>query len=503
MSKVIFISIDAAEPSLVQQWLSDGDLPAIQSILDQGGSRQIGYPDDLVIHPWSNFYTGGNPGLHGVYHYLLWNPSEMKSERYNLGKIGVEPWWRVAAKNLDVIAIDMPMIHRSKNSKAKEVIGWATHETFEPFFTNPPELKSELEKHLGKSMQISERYGLHSEKELLSVREEMFRMIEHTSEMTQYLITEKPWDLFLVAFHSIHLGGHKFWNLNGLREQPSERNRKLFTKTLKEIYQSVDAKIGSILEKVPPDTTIIIGSFHGMGASSSRVPILPDLISRIVSKEHGSAQSKPALGVLSNLRNIIPLPLRHILKKNLPFGLQDRMTSYWRLGGVDWSQTPAFALLSDFDGYVRINLEGREKLGIVSAGSEYNKWMNIVTEGIMSFADKDTGEPIVSRVIRRDTLDLTGPNTDNLPDLFIQWSDTPCAGHRAVISSLYGEIGWHTPRKNPDGRSGNHLRKGILISNKKITAPVESEIAVQDVSATLLAISDLPLPDHMTGKSFH
>ena len=215
MEKVLFISIDAAEPSLIKQMLADGDLPALQSIIDQGDSRQVGYPNDLVIHPWSNFYTGGNPGLHGVYHYLIWNSSEMRSERYSLDKLGLVPWWRTAANDLKVIAIDLPMVPKDQDSKALEVIGWATHETLEPFFTNPPELKAELKNKLGSHMVVSERYGLHTETELLAVREEMFRMIEHTSKLTRYMLDTKSWDLLMVAFHSMHLGGHKFWDLNG------------------------------------------------------------------------------------------------------------------------------------------------------------------------------------------------------------------------------------------------------------------------------------------------
>ena len=502
MEKVLFIGIDAAEPSLIKQWLAEGNLPAIQSILEKGNSRLVGYPDDLVIHPWSNFYTGGNPGLHGVYHYLIWDHSEMQSERYSLKKLGLEPWWRIAAKDLDVIAIDLPMIHRDEDSKALEVIGWATHETLEPFFTNPPELKVELSKNLGSHMLVAERYGLHSEKELLAVRDEMFEMIKHTLELTSYMMESKPWDLLMVVFHSIHLGGHKFWNLNGLKEPPSAKNRGIFNATLKEIYQAVDNAIGSLVKNVPPDTTIIISSFHGMGASSSRVPILTDLVSSVVAGEIGSPDANTSPGALSRLRRLIPLPIRHALKKSLPFDLQDRLTSFWRLGGTDWSKTPAFALVSDFDGFVRINLEGRERDGIVSPGEEYEKWMKTLTEGMLSFADKDTGEPIVSRVVRRDALDLTGPNIKKLPDLFIQWSDTPCSQHRVVTSQSYGEIDWPTPGKNPDGRSGNHLRKGIIISNRGFNSDPKSEVSVQDVSASLLSLLGLRRPDEVIGKPF-
>ena len=41
------------------------------------------------------------------------------------------------------------------------------------------------------------------------------------------------------------------------------------------------------------------------------------------------------------------------------------MTAYWRMGKIDWSATKVFNLVADLQGYIRINLKGREVEGIV------------------------------------------------------------------------------------------------------------------------------------------
>ena len=37
----------------------------------------------------------------------------------------------------------------------------------------------------------------------------------------------------------------------------------------------------------------------------------------------------------------------------------------WAAGGIDWARTKAFTLRADLQGYIRINLAGREGRGLV------------------------------------------------------------------------------------------------------------------------------------------
>lgn len=505
MEKVIFIGLDAAEPKLIQEWMADGSLHNLNKLRERGQLRLVGHPNDVVIHPWSSFYTGQSPGVHGVYNYIVWDPTEMRSKRLNWEKLNLSPFWRNFPPNGPrVVAIDMPMVNQPNQCQGVEVIGWAIHEILEPFYTCPPNLKNEIRRQFGPNMVVGEKFGIHSGIELLKIREQLIQMIRHVSNLALYLIETQEWDLFLMAFLSCHLGGHKLWDLTGTDSDLEPPLKNEILTSLKTLYQLCDQEIGKIIQKAPEDCTFLVGSWHGMGPNTSRAVILPDLISMIVHSDKKDKGNSQRPGVLARVREFIPLNFRDYVKRRLPIQLKDRLTSFWRMGGIDWEQTPAFALVSDFDGYVRINLKGREAKGIVAPGDEYEYWMNNITQGLLSFVDKDTQKQIIRRVIRRDQLDLAGPRTELFPDLFIKWSIDPAACHRVIESPLYGEIPWPTPGKNPDGRGGNHLTKGLMIaSGSRFPARTteREEIIPQDITATIYDLLDLDIPGNFVGES--
>lgn len=506
MEKVIFIGLDAAEPKLVEEWMADGSLPNMKKLFDRGQIRTVGHPEDVVIHPWSNFYTGQNPGVHGVYHYIVWDPIEMRSKRFNFGELNLSPFWRNFPKNGPrVVAIDMPMANRPNGCHGVEVHGWATHEVLEPIFTCPPGLIKEIREQLGTNLKIEERSGIHSGQEIIKVREELIQTITHATNLSLYLMETQEWDLLLMAFLGLHLGGHKLWDLSGIDSDLEPDVRSKVLTSLKSLYQLCDQGIGRIIQKAPKNCTLLVGSFHGMGPSTSRSVILPQLISKIVHSEKNDLDKSQQPRFLSTIRDLIPLDVRHFIKKNLPYKLKDWLTSFWRLGGINWDQTPVFALVSDYDGYVRINLKGREAKGIVSPGDEYEYWVNKIVEGLSSFLDQDTQKSIIGSIIRRDDLDLVGPHTELFPDLFVIWSSNPAAEHRVIESQIYGDIPWPTPGKNPDGRSGNHLPKGFLISSGSGFLPKDrerKEITPQDVTVTIYDLFNLDIPEIFVGRSF-
>jgi predicted AlkP superfamily phosphohydrolase/phosphomutase len=154
---------------------------------------------------------------------------------------------------------------------------------------------------------------------------------------------------------------------------------------------------------------------------------------------------------------------------------------------------------------LRINLKGRESKGIVKPGDEFNYWMEKASTGLKTFLDRDTGDPLVKDVLRRNDLGLTGSHLDCFPDLVVQWQHTPACKHREIVSSRYGSIPWPTPGKNPEGRTGNHRSQGFLIANGESFAPGASlgNIDIVDIAPTILALMGISIMDGMEGKVIH
>jgi predicted AlkP superfamily phosphohydrolase/phosphomutase len=231
-----------------------------------------------------------------------------------------------------------------------------------------------------------------------------------------------------------------------------------------------------------------------MRTNYSRTSVFPQMLRLITDGQPSSP------GLLKRLRERIPQRWRHAVKSRLPFAARRRLTSYWRMSDHNWATTRAFALLSDTEGWVRINLKGREALGIVEPGEEYDALCGRIEEGMRSFVDADTGQPAVRDVIRPQTL-FKGERVLELPDLVVLWSHTPAASHRALVSPKYGTVAWPTPGRNPEGRSGNHGPQGMLIAG----GPGVQRGAIEggnilDLAPTLLQLLGQPVPQQMEGK---
>jgi len=146
--------------------------------------------------------------------------------------------------------------------------------------------------------------------------------------------------------------------------------------------------------------------------------------------------------------------------------MQDRLTSRFFMGEVDWATAKVFPVIADLHGYLRINLRGRESPGVVEPGAEYDRLCETLAEGLMTFVDADTQQPVVSDVRRCDELFGDGTHLHELPDLIVRWAPSDAATHRAIASPRHGSIAWPDPGSNPDGRSGNHRPEGFLLAER-------------------------------------
>ena len=312
------------------------------------------------------------------------------------------------------------------------------------------------------------------------------------SKIALDLLQTEPWDFALVSLTAPHQSGHQLWSDTSLADIPSGESP---TQTaLQDIYAKCDDAVGRLIDAVPEDTTVMVTALHGMETNTNRGELLPQMLRMILA---GPQRTNP----LETLRALVPSRWRHAVKRRLPRAWQDLLTSYWRTSGLDWSTTKAFAFLPDLQGYVRINLAGREAKGIVQPGPEYDALCAQIIDGVRQFVDADTGDPIIRRIERMDHLFPNHEPLDRLPDIAIEWASTPCAAHRQ-LTSPFGTLDWPTPGRNLDGRSGNHRGRGFVLAR---TPNGESarKLAVADImdlAPTLYALLGTDSPPHMKGK---
>jgi predicted AlkP superfamily phosphohydrolase/phosphomutase len=502
---VLMIGIDAAEVSLIQKWMDEGALPNLQSLRSRGAwCRLASTAQWLVGSPWPSFYTGTMPSDHGMYHYLIWRPDRMAHERPSPRWMPLEPFWRrIAQAGQHVVAVDIPLAYAPQPYPGIEISGWATHETLEPPASHPPDLMDWVSRRFGRPPFDNEEAHLLPAARLIEVRDQCVNTARLVGELGVALMQEKPWDLFMICFASTHRGGHQLWDRTSMSGPASDEQARALDGALKEVYVACDSAIGALLEEAGSGATVLVYSLHGMGPNASRSDLLREMLSRVLAADGGSGRPSSRWRPLDYLRALVPIEARSWIKNRLPMALQDRLTLFWRTGGIDWSRTRAFAAFCDLDGYVRINLRGREAAGIVEPGEEYERLCSRICEGLATFVDAETGAPLVDGIMRIDQLYPAGRMRAHLPDLMIRWSASPAAAHRRVVSSTYGAIDWPTPGHHPQGRSGNHWPDGFLLAAGPNVSPGATldRAHILDLAPTVFELMGLPVPAGMHGAS--
>jgi hypothetical protein len=154
-----------------------------------------------------------------------------------------------------------------------------------------------------------------------------------------------------------------------------------------------------------------------------------------------------------------------------------------------WPELGAFALPTFSDARVRINLQGRERGGVVPR-EEHARFCSQVEAWVRSSRDARTGRPAVEDVcaIRADDpLDPEGPDAD----LVVRW----VPGVDAIVHPDVGAIGPY-----PFRRTGGHTPRGFAwVSGPGIEPGEHGERPVRDMPPTILTLLGHAVPQEIEG----
>lgn len=460
LQRLLLIGLDAADPLLIDRWTGDGTLPNLEALRRAGTSGRLASSARyLTGSPWPTLYTGQPPSGHGIYHDFQWRHAEMAFAAPDRSWISATPFWRHLGDDVFAIACDVPMGLGVEPFNGVEISGWAAHDSLAPAESHPADLLAEVRRRFGEWHPAPEAYGPSPVADLLALRDDLIDGTRRSTDLALWLMKEQPWNLAIVGYGALHRGGHRLFSRASIVGPVAEDEGVRFDRCLRDLYVAADQAVGRLVDAAP-DATVIAFSAHGMMANTARVDLLDDMLSRVLA---GRADATPQRGWMRRLGEAVPLKLRRAVAARTPLAWRNRFMTMWSTGGVAWDKTAAFSLRADLHGYVRINLQGRERCGIVPPAS-FEELCERITRGLLSFHDASTGEPLIAAVERRDGLYPDGDARDRLPDLIVRWVDTPAETHVAVQSPEFGRVERSTPGRVPDGRSGNHRGEGFLVA---------------------------------------
>jgi predicted AlkP superfamily phosphohydrolase/phosphomutase len=534
-SPVVAIGLDAADPLIIEEWIAQGYLQNLLRLRQQGAyGRLTNVGCYRAETAWTTFLTGCHPEKTGYWSPLKFSPASYAvAEDCPAYDFAEFPPFYALPKDFRVAIFDMPQTRLCSRVNGIQVLAWGAHSPLTPSQSQPAGLLDELTQAHGRHPALHKDYApLWNRHRLRRLARALETGVARRAAICQDLLRREPWDLFLTLFGETHAGAHYLWHL-------SRPDHPLYTSLqwpgvdpLRHLFQTVDAALGHILAAAPAGAQIVVFSAHGMESNSMDLPsmlFLPELLYRF-SFPGQCALSPGTAGAPVPPPIVRPRqpwwvsevwaskheahPVARFCKQRLPIPPQLFPAAEALLGASTllhrergplscyqpaiwyrplWPYMRAFALPSFSEGYVRINLQGRERHGIVPR-SEYDAVCQEICSHLLSLHDPRSGQPIVRHVTR--THRWGTESNPRLPDadLIISWVNTPVD---VVDSPAFGRIG-----PFPYNRSGSHVERGFLMAKGPQIVPGSTlpEGQALDLAPTLLALLGAPIPAYMDGK---
>ena len=225
--------------------------------------------------------------------------------------------------------------------------------------------------------------------------------------------------------------------------------------TIPGLYASMDALVGSVVERLPAGTDLIVLSDHGFEACRRNFHINTWLMNRgyLVPRTDGGHGEGP-------------------------------------MGYVDWGKTQAYAMGLN---QLFVNLKGREPEGLVPE-DERERTLTMVKRELESYRDPETGQRVFSQI----ALAPQGANPERAPDLILGYN----RGYRCASASAIGQVSDVEVEENTDKWSGDHCMAPKHVPATLITSlpQKQSNPNLLDLAPTILAHFGIEAPQEMTGR---
>ncbi|MBE9182378.1 alkaline phosphatase family protein [Oculatella sp. LEGE 06141] len=540
---VIAIGLDAADPQLIETWMAQGYLKNLRQLRERGAyARLRTFEWYRAETPWTTFLTGCSPQQTGYWSPLRFNAKDYSVEDVQAYQFGEHQPFYALGDDYRVAVFDMPQAPLSDQVNGVQVLAWGAHSPQTPSHSNPASLFEEVVKQHGAHPVLrDDNANILNVPALKQLQTDLETGIARRAAICRDLLQRDRWNLFLTIFGETHSAGHYMWHLSQPDHPLYEPIRaQAASDAMLEVFEATDRAIGEIVASAPDDAQIVVFAAHGMGSNVMDLPsmlFLPEFMYRYnFPGQYGLARGKvgaPLGGPISSGRakrcwlgamwsmkhetNPIAAFLRPRLKLKLfnllapfigarkktdlisPFDLVSESNSFYFQPAVwykpFWKQMKAFALPSYSEGYIRINLKGREPEGIVEP-SDYDTVCDDICEKLMRLKDARTGIPMVKEIIRpRQQLNSCEPEKMPDADIVVIWQEQTATD--VVESSDIGRIG-----PVPHHRTGSHRSDGFLVAaGPGIEAGSDLPVGHSlDLAPTILDLMGAPVPEHFEGK---
>ena len=366
-NKIFILALDGVPFTFLKRMFELGIMPNLARLAESSVFQPIN-----SVHPpvsstaWASFLTGKQPDAHGILSFTERDPATMDwftpNARHLKAKTITEKLSE-AAKRLFIM--NVPVTYPPKPINGISICGFLG-----------TDLKSGVYPAEEADFLINNGYKIDVDTEtaktdLAAFLVELREVLEKRIETMWHYFEQEEWDFFMTHIMETDRLFHFTWEY-------FENNDPVFIQIYQRFFKRVDDLIGQIMERIDVNTSLMLLSDHGFTTLKQEV-----YLNRWLWEYDYLKFTKP---IPQTLCDIHP-------------------------------QSKAYAL---YPGRIFINLKGREKIGSVNPGKEYEELRIELREKLMKLSIPDNSEKIVKEIINvEDIYSGYEENQNNIADLFV------------------------------------------------------------------------------------
>lgn len=494
MAKVLIVGLDGATFDIIRPLAAQGRLPHLARLLAQGASGTLRSTIPPVTPAaWTSFFTGKNPGKHGIYDFQRLDFAETRFSTVRTDLHAEKTLWQLLGEaGLRSIVWDVPFTYPPAALPAGGwmLTGYGTPRVPGTVFTYPPDLARHIPEDLRPELRVALPESTFDRSRAFIAE---FEAIMHgRRRLLNWLIREQAWDCFMVVFSITDTMAHVFWTYcDPGHPNYAHPEASVYREAFYEAYASCDAILGDLIAAAGPETTTLVLSDHGFGSVRPRQYIYRRLMQGGWVAPKGAGRRSPRARLARLLTDTyVRFPFLREWVKGLGAGsrraLTERLKGAGMLPTVEGLDLPASKVVpTNFGLRMWIHDRGRFPQGIIDP-EQIEQTAAELSAFLLADIDARSRRPILQAVHRGADL-YHGPFAFEGPDLVIEY-----ANHFSFDAPVTAD--------NPF-TEGGHTLQGILLAGGPDVRPGEVDgAALIDLAPTVLHLLGRPVPPDMDGR---
>lgn len=443
--RVLMVALDGLDNRLLERAFAAGRLPNLKAFAES--SRALGVRSDgerLEGTVWRTFTTGTGPGTHGHHWFYHWVPEESRFTSASEPRFAMEPFWQAALEaGRRVVEFDLPYTQTVGHANERAYNGWGVQDEMAEY-AHPAGFRKEVLRRHGRSKVHKDTLLVRTPDDRLRLARRLRSAARQRARVLLDLERSGNWELLIFGFGEYHLGGHHL-------ALPMDLSPKVTNETaMYSILKPVDDAWPEIVAAAGDDCDIVLFALHGMQPRVS----YSEAAHRMLQEMEGRPQPEaPKDDLFRRARNLLPERLHQAIWLRLPADMRMRRVMGAWLARMDVEHDRAFVFEGDCAVALRLNIEGREKHGVLPR-EQGREFLTAIFEESKRYTTEEGHRPFVELFVTADA--FHGPRLDLLPDAELLYNPE-------VIRTrlLTRDDGFQIQLVGPESRNGVHTGRGF------------------------------------------